>query len=139
MLATDITFEKIVEKTKRMLGKNYRGDKEMVPVLSLSAPIDGHTDSFLTVSNGGFTNEEVALIKDKTKNYSWWVANRGYLMDSTQKEIPALFIFGSETGSSTPDVLNFNGVTTNGFYNPIDRTDKKGNVNDSLNHIYVLA
>ena len=137
MLATDITFEKIVEKTKRMLGKNYRGDKEMVPVLSLSAPIDGHTDSFLTVSNGGFTNEEVALIKDKTKNYSWWVANRGYLMDSTQKEIPALFIFGSETGSSTPDVLNFKGVTTNGFYNPIDRTDKKGNVNDSLNHIYV--
>lgn len=136
MLATDITFEKIVEKTKRMLGKNYRGDKEMVPVLSLSAPIDGHTDSFLTVSNGGFTNEEVALIKDKTKNYSWWVANRGYLMDSTQKEIPALFIFGSETGNSTPDVLNFNGATTNGFYNPIDRTDKKGNVNDSLNHIY---
>ena len=137
MLATDITFEKIVEKTKRMLGKNYRGDKEMVPVLSLSAPVDGHTDSFLTVSNGGFTNEEVALIKDKTKNYAWWVANRGYLMDSTQKEIPALFIFGSETGSSTPDVLNFNGATTNGFYNPIDRTDKKGNVNDSLNHIYV--
>lgn len=137
MLTTDITFEKIVEKTKRMLGKNYRGDKEMVPVQSLSAPIDGHTDSFLTVSNGGFTNEEVALIKDKTKNYAWWVANRGYLMDSTQREIPALFIFGSESGNSTPDVLNFNGATTNGFYNPIDRTDKKGNVNDSLNHIYV--
>lgn len=137
MLTTDITFEKIVEKTKRMLGKNYRGDKEMVPVLSLSAPVDGHTDSFSTVSNGGFTNEEVALIKDKTKNYAWWIANRGYLMDSTQKEIPALFIFGSETGSSTPDVLNFNGATTNGFYNPINRTDKKGNVNDSLNHIYV--
>ena len=137
MLATDITFEKIIEKTKRMLGKNYRGDKEMVPVQSLSAPIDDHTDSFLTVSNGGFTNEEVALIKDKTKNYAWWVANRGYLMDSTQREIPALFIFGSESGNSTPDVLNFNGATTNGFYNPIDRTDKKGNVNDSLNHIYV--
>ena len=137
MLTTDITFEKIVEKTKRMLGKNYRGDKEMVPVLSLSAPIDGHTDSFSTVSNGGFTNEEVALVKDKTKNYAWWIANRGYLMDSTQKEIPALFIFGSETGSSAPDVLNFNGATTNGFYNPINRTDKKGNVNDSLNHIYV--
>lgn len=137
MLTTDITFEKIVEKTKRMLGKNYRGDKEMVPVQSLSAPIDDHTDSFLTVSNGGFTNEEVALIKDKTKNYAWWVANRGYLMDSTQREIPALFIFGSESGNSTPDVLNFNGATTNGFYNPIDRTDKKGNVNDSLNHIYV--
>lgn len=137
MLTTDITFEKIVEKTKRMLGKNYRGDKEMVPVQSLSAPIDNHTDSFLTVSNGGFTNEEVALIKDKTKNYAWWVANRGYLMDSTQKEIPALFIFGSESGNSTPDVLNFNGAITNGFYNPINRTDKKGNINDSLNHIYV--
>ena len=44
MLTTDITFEKIVEKTKRMLGKNYRGDKEMVPVYSTLVPIEDHTD-----------------------------------------------------------------------------------------------
>ena len=28
MLTTEMTFDKIVEKTKRMLGKNYRGDTE---------------------------------------------------------------------------------------------------------------
>ena len=91
MLTTDITFEKIVEKTKRMLGKNYRGDKEMVPVYSTLVPIEDHTDSFLAISNGNFTNDEVALVKEKTKNYAWWVAYHGYLMDSTRKEIPALF------------------------------------------------
>ena len=137
MLATDMTFEKIVEKTKRMLGKNYRGDKEMVPVYSSPAPIEGHTDSFLVVSNGNFTDEEVALIKEKTKNYAWWVANHGYLVDTSRKEIPALFIYGSEMGSITPDVLNFNGMTSNSFYNPIDRTDMKGDVNNSSNHLYV--
>lgn len=137
MLEGDITFEKIVEKTKRMLGKNYRGDKEMVAVHSDLSPIKGHTDSFLTISNGGFTNEEVALIQDKTKNYAWWVANRGYLVDSTKREIPALFIYGSEIGNVVPDVLNFNGAVSNGFYLPINRTDMKGDVNNSSNHIYV--
>jgi len=137
MDATNMTFEKIVEKTKRMLGKNYRGDTEVVPVTSSPAPIEGHTDSFLTVSNGGFTNDEIELIKEKTKNYAWWVANHGYLVDSTQREIPALFIYGSEIGGIIPDVLNFNGLTTNGFYNPIDRTDTKGEVNNSSNHVYV--
>ena len=39
MFATGITFENIVEKTKRMLGKNYRGDKEVVPVYSAFSPI----------------------------------------------------------------------------------------------------
>lgn len=137
MLTTDITFEKIVEKTKRMLGKNYRGDKEMIPVHSELSPIEGHTDAFLSISNGGFTDEESALIKEKTKNYAWWVANKGYLVDSTQREIPALFIYGSEMGSITPDVLNFNGLTTNSFYNPINRTDMTGDVNNSSNHVYV--
>lgn len=137
MLEGDITFEKIVEKTKRVLGKNYRGDKEMVAVHSDLSPIEGHTDSFLTISNGGFTNEEVALIQDKTKNYAWWVANRGYLIDSTRREIPALFIYGSEIGNVIPDVLNFNGLTSNGFYLPINRTDTKGDVNNSSNHVYV--
>ena len=137
MLEGDITFDKIVEKTKRMLGKNYRGDKEMVPVQSQPSPIEGHTDSFSTVSNGGFTDNEVALIKEKTKNYAWWVANKGYLVDDTQKEIPALFIYGSEMGSITPDVLNFNGLTENNFYLPIDRTDMTGDVNNSSNHVYV--
>ena len=137
MLEGDITFEKIVEKTKRMLGKNYRGDKEMVAVHSDLSPIEGHTDSFLTVSNGGFTDEEVALIQDKTKNYAWWVANRGYLVDSTRREISALFIYGSEIGNVIPDVLNFNGLTSNGFYLPINRTDMKGDVNNSSNHVYV--
>ena len=137
MLEADMTFEKIVEKTKRMLGKNYRGDVEIVPVQSDLAPIEGHTDAFLTVSNGGFSNEEVALINEKTKNYAWWVANKGYLIDNTQKEIPALFIYGSEMGSITPDVLNFNGQTENNFYLPINRTDMTGEVNNSSNHVYV--
>lgn len=137
MLTTDITFENIVEKTKRMLGKNYRGDKEAVPVYSTFSPIEGHTDSFLTISNGGFTDEEVALIQEKTKNYAWWVANRGYLVDSTKQEISALFIYGSEIGSVTPDVLNFNGAISNNFYMPINRTDTTGNVNNSSNHVYV--
>lgn len=137
MFATDITFEKIVEKTKRMLGKNYRGDIEVVPVLSSPSPIEGHTDSFSTISNGGFTNEEVALIKDKTKNYAWWVANHGYLIDSSQKEIPALFIYGSEIGSIDPAVLNFTGLTENNFYLPINRTDMTGEVLNTSNHLYV--
>ena len=137
MLEGDITFERIVEKTKRMLGKNYRGDKEMVSVHSDLSPIEGHTDSFLTVSNGGFTNEEVALIQEKTKNYAWWVANRGYLVDSTKRELPALFIYGSEIGNVVPDVLNFNGAVSNNFYLPINRTDMKGDVNNSSNHVYV--
>lgn len=137
MLTTDITFEKIVEKTKRMLGKNYRGDKEVVPVHSEFAPIEGHTDSFLTISNGGFSNEEVALIKEKTKNYAWWVANHGYLMDTTKREIPALFIFGSEVGSVPVDVLNINGLTVSNFYSPINRTDITGEVKNASNHVYV--
>lgn len=137
MLEGAITFEKIVEKTKRMLGKNYRGDKELVPVQSELSPIEGHTDAFLTVSNGGFANEEIALIKEKTRNYAWWVANKGYLVDDTKKEIPALFIYGSEMGSVTPDVLNFNGLTQNNFYLPINRTDMTGDVNNSSNHVYV--
>ena len=137
MLEGDITFEKIVEKTKRMLGKNYRGDKEMVSVHSDLSLIEGHTDSFLTISNGGFTNEEVALIQEKTKNYAWWVANRGYLVDSTRREISALFIYGSEIGNVVPDVLNFNGAVSNSFYLPINRTDMKGDVNNSSNHVYV--
>lgn len=137
MLEGNITFEKIVEKTKRMLGKNYRGDKEMIPVHSELSPIEGHTDAFSVVSNGGFSNDEVNLIKDKTKNYAWWVANKGYLVDDTQKEIPALFIYGSEIGSITPNVLNFNGLTSNNFYLPINRTDMTGVVNNSANHIYV--
>ena len=137
MLTTEMTFDKIVEKTKRMLGKNYRGDTEMVPVYSELSPIEGHTDSFLVVSNSGFTDEEVALIKEKTNNYAWWVANRGYLVDNTNKEISALFIYGSEMGSVVPDVLNFNGLTTNSFYNPINRTDMTGVVNNSANHVYV--
>lgn len=137
MLEGNITFEKIVEKTKRMLGKNYRGDKELIPVHSELSPIEGHTDAFLTVSNGGFTNEEVALIKEKTKNYAWWVANRGYLVDDTKQEIPALFIYGSEIGSVVPDVLNFNGLTSNNFYLPINRTNMIGDVDNSSNHVYV--
>lgn len=136
-LSTDVTFENIVEKTKRMLGKNYRGDVETVPVYSTPAPIEGHTDAFLIISNGDFTNEEIALIKEKTKNYAWWVANKGYLIDDTRKEIPALFVYGSEIGNITPDVLNFNGLTENNFFCPIDRTDMKGDVNNSSNHVYV--
>lgn len=137
MFATDITFDKIVEKTKRMLGKNYRGDIEVVPVLSSPSPIEGHTDSFLTISNGGFTNDEVALIKEKTRNYAWWVANHGYIVDNTQREIPALFIYGSEIGSIDPVVLNFTGLTENNFYLPIERTDMTGEVNNASNHLYV--
>ena len=137
MFTSDITFNKIVEKTKRMLGKNYRGDKEFVPAYSNLAPIEGHTDAFLTISNGEFTDDEVALIKEKTKNYAYWVANKGYLVDSTQKEISALIIYGSELGSVVPDVLNITGLTTNNFYNPINRTDLKGNINNSLNHVYI--
>lgn len=137
MLEGDVTFEKIVEKTKRMLGKNYRGDKEVIPVYSNLSSIEGHTDSFLTVSNGGFNDEEVALIQEKTKNYAWWVANRGYLVDSTRREISALFIYGSEIGNVVPDVLNFNGAVNNNFYLPINRTDMKGDVNNSSNHVYV--
>ena len=137
MLATDITFETIVEKTKRMLGKNYRGDTEIVPVLSSPSLIDGHTDAFLTVSNGGFTNDEITLIKEKTRNYAWWVANHGYLIDSSLKEIPALFIYGSETGSVSPRVLNFNGAVLNNFYLPIERTDMSGLIDTALNHLYV--
>lgn len=133
----DMTFDKIVEKTKRMLGKNYRGDKEMIPAYSSFAPIEGHTDAFLIISNGGFTNDEISLIKEKTKNYAWWVANHGYLVDNSRKEIPALFIYGSEIGSVTPDVLNFNGVTKNNFYYPINRTNMTGDVNNSSNHMYV--
>ena len=133
----DMTFGKIVEKTKRMLGKNYRGDKEMIPAYSSFAPIEGHTDAFLVISNGGFTNDEISLIKEKTKNYAWWVANHGYLVDNSRKEIPALFIYGSEIGSITPDVLNFNGVTKNNFYYPINRTNMTGDVNNSSNHMYV--
>ena len=136
-LSTDVTFENIVEKTKRMLGKNYRGDMEMVPAYSTPAPIEGHTDAFLVVSNSGFTNEETALIKERTKNYAWWVANKGYLVDDSRKEIPALFVYGSEIGSVTPDVLNFNGLTKNNFFCPIDRTDMTGDVNNSSNHVYV--
>lgn len=137
MLTTDITFEKIVEKTKRMLGKNYRGDKEMVPVYSTLVPIEDHTDSFLAISNGNFTNDEVALVKEKTRNYAWWMAYRGYLVDNTRKEIPALFIFGSEVGSVPVNVLNINGVTSHNFYNPINRTDATGVVNNATNHVYV--
>lgn len=133
----NITFETIVDKTKRLLGKNYRGDVETVPVYSSPAPIENHTDSSLIVSNGGFSNEEVVLIKEKTKNYAWWVANHGYLVDDSRKEIPALFIYGSEIGGITPDVLNFNGNTSNSFFTPIDRTDMKGGVNNSSNHLYV--
>ena len=55
-LSTDITFENIVEKTKRMLGKNYRGDTEMVPAYSTPAPIEGHTDAFLIISNSEAVN-----------------------------------------------------------------------------------
>ena len=137
MLTTDITFEKIVEKTKRMLGKNYRGDKEMVPVYSTLVPIEDHTDSFLAVSNGNFTNEEVALVKEKTKNYAWWMAYHGYLVDSTQREIPALFVFGSEIGDIPVNVLNINGANVNGFYRPINRTDITGDVKNTSNHVYV--
>lgn len=136
-LSADITFETIVEKTKRMLGENYRGDKEMVPVYSTPAPIEGYTDAFLVVSNSGFTDEEGVLIKEKTKNYSWWVANKGYLVDSSKKEIPALFIYGSEIGRTAPDVLNFNGITKNSFFCSIDRTDIDGTINNSSNHIYI--
>lgn len=136
MSATDITFEKIVEKTKRMLGKNYRGDKEVVPAQSEPAPIEGHTDAFLSVSNGGFTNDEVALINEKTKDYAWWIANKGYLVDDSQKEIPALFIFGSKIGIMV-NVLNFNGLTENNFYRPINRTDITGNIDTSFNYMYI--
>ena len=137
MLTTDITFEKIVEKTKRMLGENYRGDKETVPVHSTPVPIEGHTDSFLTISNGNFTNDEIKLIEEKIKNYAWWIAFKGYLVDETKKEIPALFIQGSEVGSATPYVLNFSPMVINNFYLPIDRTDITGEVATTSNHMYV--
>lgn len=137
MLTVDITFDKIVEKTKRMLGKNYRGDKEMVPVYSTLVPIEDHTDSFLAISNGNFTNEEVALVKEKTRNYAWWMAYHGYLMDNTKREIPALFIIGSEIGSVPVDVLNINGAITSNFYSPINRTDITGEVKNTSNHVYV--
>lgn len=137
MLTADITFDKIVEKTKRMLGKNYRGDKEMVPVYSTLVPIEDHTDSFLAISNGNFTNEEVALVKEKTRNYAWWMAYHGYLMDNTKREIPALFIIGSEIGSVPVDVLNINGAITSNFYSPINRTDITGEVKNTSNHVYV--
>lgn len=133
----DMTFEKIVEKTKRMLGKNYKGDKEILPAYSDLVSIEGHPDIFLAISNGGFNDEEVALIQEKTKNYSWWIANHGYLIDDTQQEIPALFIFGSEVGELIPDVLNFNGAINNNFYLPINRTNIAGDVNISSNHMYV--
>lgn len=137
MLEGNITFDKIVEKTKRILGKNYKGDKELIPVYSDLAPIEGHTDAFLTISNGGFSDEEIDLIQEKTKNYSWWIANHGYLVNNARKEFPALFIFGSEMGSDTPDILNFNGAVNNNFYLPIDRTNMTGDVNNSSNHMYV--
>lgn len=137
MLTTDITFENIVEKTKRMLGKNYRGDTEVVPVYSTFSPIEGHTDSFLTISNGNFTNEEITLIQEKVKNYAWWIANKGFLVNNIRQEIPALFIFGSEMGSIVPDVLNFNGLTKNNFYLPINRTDVIGDISNSSNHVYI--
>lgn len=138
MFATDVTFEKIVEKTKRMLGKNYRGDEEIVPVQSLPAPIEGHTDAFLTVSNGGFTDDEVALIKEKTKNYAWWMAYHGYLLNvNSMQEIPALFIQGSEIGKANPSVLNFNGLTQGSYYLPINRTNITGEVDNTSNHIFV--
>lgn len=137
MLTSDITFEKIVDKTKRMLGENYRGDKEIVPVYSTPVTIEGHTDSFLTISNGGFSNEEIALIETKIKNYSWWVAFKGYLVNASRKEVSALFIQGAETGSITPDVLNVIGLTANNFYLPIDRTNMTGDVVDTSNHMYV--
>lgn len=133
----DMTFEKIVEKTKRMLGKNYKGDKEILPAYSDLVSIEGHPDIFSAISNGGFNDEEVALIQEKTKNYSWWIANHGYLIDDTQQEIPALFIFGSEVGELIPDVLNFNGAINNNFYLPINRTNIAGDVNISSNHMYV--
>lgn len=133
----DITFEDIVEKTKRMLGKNYRGDTEMLPVYSSPVLIKDQIDAFLVVSNGGFTDEEIVLIKEKTKNYAWWVANKGYLVDNTRKAISALFIYGSEIGNIIPDILNFNGMTENNFFLPIDRTNLQGDVNNSSNHVYV--
>ena len=136
-VTSNMTFETIVEKTKRMLGKNYHGDTEMVPVYSLPAPIEGHSDASLIISNGNFTNDEITLIKEKTKNYAWWVANKGYLIDDSRKEIPALFVYGSEIGGVIPDVLNFNGLTENNFFCPIDRTDMNGDVNNSSNHVYV--
>lgn len=137
MLTTDITFEKIIEKTKRMLGENYRGDKETVPVHSTPVPIEGHTDSFLTISNGNFTNTDIELIQEKTKNYAWWVAFKGFLVDDTKREISALFIQGSEIGSATPYVLNFSSMVINDFYLPIDRTDITGEVATTSNHMYV--
>ncbi len=137
MSTTDMTIDKIVEKTKRMLGENYRGDVETVPVKSSPATIEGHTDSFLTISNGGFTSEEIDIVKEKTKNYAWWVANHGYLLDVSMNLIPALFINGYEVGSTTPNVLNCNGLNSNGLYNLIDRTDKTGIVDNSTNHLYI--
>lgn len=137
MLATEMTFDKIVEKSKCLLGKNYKGDKEMVPVYSLPIAIEGHTDAVLTVSNAGFSDEEIKLIEEKTKNYAWWVANHGYLIDNTRKEIPALFIYGSEIGNATPDVLNFTGSVNNGFYNFVNRTDLLGNVNNSATRWFI--
>lgn len=132
-----MTFDTLVEKTKRMLGDNYRGDKTPMPVYSTPAPIEGHTDASLIISNGNFTEAEVKLITEKTQNYAWWVANKGYMLDNSQKEIPALFIYGSETPDSKETVLNFNGLTTSNFYNLVDRTDTEGNVNNTLNHLYV--
>lgn len=96
MLTTDITAEKIVEKTKRMLGKNYKGDKETVPVYSTFSPIIGHTDSFLTITNNGFSEEEIKLIQEKIKNYAWWIVNKGYLVDSTKKKFLHYLFLGQK-------------------------------------------
>lgn len=132
-----MTFEKIVEKTKKMLGENYRGDKEMVPAHSTPVPIEGHTDSFLTISNGNFTETDVELIKEKTKKYLWWVAFKGYLVGENKIEVPALFIQGSDNGSLASDVLNITGAVSNNFYTPIERTDITGETATVSNHIYV--
>lgn len=137
MLTTNITFEKIIEKTKRMLGKNYRGDKELVPVYSTPVPIEGHTDAFLSISNNKFSQEDVETITEKTKTYSWWVAFKGYLVDETKKEIPALFIEGSTTWDNEYCVLNFDGTNANGFYSPINRTNILGGVTDTPNQLFI--
>lgn len=128
MLTSDITFDDIVNKTKTMLGDNYKGDEELVPVYSDLISV---TNNNLVISNNGFTEDEVAIIKEKTNNYAWWVANKGYLMDDSQQEIQALFIYGSEIGSTTPDVLNFNINITNSFSDLVNKT------NNSTNHIYI--
>lgn len=137
-ITDEITFDKIVEKTKKMLGKNYRGDKEMVPVYSVFTPIEGHTDAFLAISNNNFSNEDTITIQEKTKNLAWWVANKGYIVDdTTKKEIPALIIYGSEIGTDPVGVLNFEGKTENNFYLPIKKTDITGTPEISTYHLYI--